>query len=358
MYMNSMSATTTSSLATGSFPAPRRILAAAATGFADFVSAQGGDWDAVLSSVALDRNCLSDPRAVLDLGVYCAMMERAARDTHNENFGLRFGHQFQPEQLGPIGELALASPNVGTALGNLARFFPFHQQVTETRFETQGPWLSLEYRILDWRILARRQDAELTMGMFMNILRRAFGPSWSPHAVHFEHPRPSGGSEHRDYFQADVEFGQRTNAIVFRSQNLHQPMPAHDLRDMARLREELAGLAGGTGRLPMIERVKRELRSRLCDGEPGIEDIAAALGVARWTLQRRLSEQGKTFARLLNCVRKTMAMSYLQEPHLSMLDISTLLGYSETSAFTRAFRSWFQLSPTTARAMAQGNTSY
>jgi AraC-like DNA-binding protein len=328
---------------------PRRIFAAAAAGLMDFVSSAGGDPGALLFAVGLDDRSLDDPRAVLDLGDYCRLMEQAAQETRNGNFGLDYGLQFQPEKLGPIAELVLASPTVGMALENLARYFPFHQQVTETRLSVRGEWVQLDYRIIDGRIMSRRQDAELTMGMFLNILRRAFGPQWSPDTVHLEHPSPADSREHGSHFQAEVYFGQRTNGIVFRCRDLSRPMPGCDLAAMASVREELIRLTGGKGRLPLIEQVRGELRSRLCEGEPAIETVAEALGLARWTLQRRLADQGQSFASLLTSVRQQLALAYLREPHLSVLDVSSLLGYSETSAFSRAFAGWFNLSPSAVR---------
>lgn len=330
----------------------RHVLAAAACGLAGFVEDQGGDPDALLSGAGFDESLLDDPRAPLDLGDYCALMERAAKETRNDNFGLDFGQQFQPEQLGLIGALALASPTVGAAVEQLARYFPYHQQATETRLVSVRDRLQLQYRITDGRILDRRQDAELTLGMFTNVLRRALGAHWAPEAIHFEHPSPAGSREHAERFRAPVHFGQRMNAIVLRPTGLDRPMPQADLPAMARVRDELVGLSGGLrglGRLPLHERVKGEIRSMLCEGEPSIEPVAQALGMARWTLQRRLATTGHTFADLATGIRRSLALSYLAERHLGVGDVAVLLGYSETSAFTRAFTRWFGQPPSAVR---------
>lgn len=330
----------------------RHVLAAAACGLADFVDDQGGDPDALLSGAGFDGSLLDDPRAPLDLGDYCALMERAARETRNDNFGLDFGQQFQPEQLGLIGALALAAPTVGAAVEQLARYFPYHQQATETRLVSTRDRLQLQYRITDGSILDRRQDAELTLGMFTNVLRRAFGAHWAPEAIYFEHPSPAHSRAHCERFGSPVHFGQRVNAIVLRPAGLALPMPQADLTAMARARDELVGLSGGWGgpaRLPLHERVRGEIRSMLCEGEPGIGQVADSLGMARWTLQRRLAAAGYTFAGLVADIRRVLALRYLAEQHLSVGDVAMLLGYSEISAFTRAFTRWFGVPPTATR---------
>ncbi|WP_223677547.1 AraC-like transcriptional regulator QhpR [Azospirillum agricola] len=333
----------------------RNILAAAASGVADFIAGQGGHPDDVFHRAGVEEKALGQPTLALDLGAYVAMMEVAARDTGNDNFGLLFGRQFQPEMLGLIGRIALAAPTLGSALDHLARLFPFHQQATETRFVRDGEFLRLEYRILDGRIVERRQDAELTMGMFANVVRAGLGPSWMPEEVLFEHPRPEGWRQHEALFDAPAHFGQRTNALVLRDRNLDRRMldrrmPGGDMARLTALCGTLVGIAGDTGTPALLDRVKAEVRARLPEGYPYVEDIADALGIARWTLQRRLADEGLSFSDLVERVRRELAGVYIRQRHVPVADIGVLLGYSEVSAFSRAFRRWFGVSPLGMRA--------
>lgn len=328
----------------------RNVLAAAASGVDGFIRSQGGSVDRVLSRVSLDAGALGNPTLALDLGAYCQMFEEAAHDTGNDNFGLWFGQQFQPEMLGLIGRIAVASPTLGAAVSNLAALFPFHQQATHTRLGRDGDLLRLEYRILDGRILERRQDAELTMGMFANVFRHCFGPDWQPEEIHFEHPRPEGWQQHRQAFRAEVFFGQPVNAVVFRDRHLDRRMPQGDLGQLDRLRADLIRLSGGTGAVSFLDRVRGEVRSRLPQGYPLIEDVAEDLGLARWTMQRRLADHNLSFTDIVDATRKDLAALYLRQRHIPVSDIGDLLGYSELSAFSRACRRWFGASPNKVRA--------
>lgn len=333
----------------GSQIVQRNILAAAANGVRRFISDQGGDADEVFVRVGVDEARLTDPKLALDLGAYVGMMEEAAHQTGNDNFGLWYGQQFQPAMLGLIGEIALASPNLGAALSNLAQLFPYHQQATETRFVKDGEFLRLEYRILDGNILERRQDAELTMGMFVNVFRHCLGAQWVPEEIHCEHARPQDWHQHETAFGSPVHFAQRTNAVVFRDKDLSRAMPQGDLGRLTRLRDELVRVAGGTGALTFLDRVKGEVRSRLPDGAPAVEDVAEALGFARWTLQRRLSDWGLSYSDVIDQVRRDLAQLHIRQHHVPVADIGFLLGYSEVSAFSRAFRRWFGASPQSIR---------
>ncbi len=174
----------------------RNILAAAANGVSDFIVTSGGRPEIVFERAGVDAACLGDRRRTLDLAGYVAMMEEAARETHNDNFGLWFGQRYRPEMLGLIGEITLAAPTLGSAIEHLALWFPWHQQATETRLVRRDGFLQLEYRILDGSIVDRRQDAELTMGMFANVFRACLGSSWTPERVLFEHARPPEWRDH------------------------------------------------------------------------------------------------------------------------------------------------------------------
>lgn len=330
----------------------RNILAAAACGVTRFIGHHGASPERVLVAAGVDERQLDDPKLSLDLGAYVRLMELAAGETANDNFGLWFGQQFQPAMLGLIGEIAIASPTLGSALSNLAELFPYHQQATETRFARDGEFLRLEYRILDGQILERRQDAELTMGMFANVVRHALGPHWAPEEVHFEHARPEAWKDHETAFAAPAHFGQRTNALVFRARDLDRPMPQGDLRRLTRLRDELVTLAGGTGVLSFLNRVRGEVRSRFPDGYPHVEEVADALGMARWTLQRRLADHGLSFSDVVEEVRRDLAALYVRQPHIPIADIGFMLGYSEVSAFSRASKRWFGASPQRLRQLA------
>ena len=90
------------------------MLAAATTGFKAFLSRNGGTADRVFAQVGLAENQLNDINLPVDLGSYVRMMELAAAETGNDNFGLWFGQQFKPEMLGLIGAIAIASPTLGS----------------------------------------------------------------------------------------------------------------------------------------------------------------------------------------------------------------------------------------------------
>lgn len=322
------------------------VLASATTGAARFFVENGGDPDGIFGNAGLDPAASADPTRNIKLSAYCRLFETAARITGNDNIGLWFGQQFQPVELGLLGYVSIHSPTMQAALGNLVGLFPFHQQGTEMSLSRTRDLLSLNYRIFDSRIVNRRQDAELSLGMFCNIFRHCYGPGWTPEEIHFEHPKPADWQEHEQAFGAPAFFGQRANAIVFRDQGLDRPMRTSDPRLLMILRRCLktVGIQPGTPRT-MAEQIKDHLLKELPDGCPNLEDTSEALGVPAWTIQRRLADMGLTFKELVEDTRRQLAEAYLKQPHLPLTEIAFLLGYSELSAFSRAFHRWTGLSP-------------
>jgi AraC-like DNA-binding protein len=285
----------------------------------------------------------------LDLPYYCALLELAAQKSGNDVFGLEVGRDSAPHELGLAGAIALASPTLGDALANLARYLPYQHQNTATALIKGGAACRFEYRILDGRILHHRQDAELTISTILNLMRRCLGKSWAPDEVHFEHPKPQGVHLHRQMFDAPVFFSMGANLLAFRDPGFSRPMPDYDPERLETLCGRLLRLSGSTGVLGLTDQVAGEIRSRLPSGYPHIDSVADALRMTRWTLQRRLAEHGEVFSDLVESTRRGLTEVHLAAPHMSIREIADLLGYSELSAFTRACVRWFGAPPSRVR---------
>lgn len=104
---------------------------------------------------------------------------------------------------------------------------------------------------------------------------------------------------------------------------------------------------------PLV-RARRLIAQRLGDGELELSHVASALHVSPRTFQRKLQEHGESFTQLVDGVRKEMAERYLEDASLSLTDIAFLLGYSEQSAFARAYKRWTGHAPARTRQAAAG----
>lgn len=328
-----------------------RIIAAAATGIVEFIEGRGGDIDQIFGNAGIAPELAGATTLKLRLADFCTLFEEASRRTRHDNFGLWFGNQFKPRDLGLWGYAAISAPTLGAGLENLVGLFRYHQDSSAMRLiEGSDGLVRLEYQIEAPGILSRRQDAELSLGMFLNVVRECCGPGWAPEEVHFEHPEPVDSDEHERAFGAPVFFAQPTNALVFRPDILSRPMPGCDLTLMTIMRSCLIELSQvGDRPLDLLDSVRNAVRSRLPRGCPTIETIAADLRVSTSSIQRALAAQGIQFKELVEATRRDLAMTYLGQRHLPLTEIALLLGYSELSAFSRAMRRWTGASPRRVR---------
>lgn len=335
-----------SAFANESFLPPPVILASATSGVVDLIEQMHGDPDSILGNASLRPEDLSNPYNELLLTDFCTLFDEAAKQTGNDNFGLYFGESFKPRQLGAIGYAAISSPTLAAALRSVETYFPAHQSQSSFGLLRDADIFWLSYRIFDPRIENRRQDAELSMGMFLNIFRHALGPNWSPLEVRFEHDATDSVYSHEKVFGAPVRFGRRTNAFAFRRSDLDARMPSQDpylfsviepfLKSRCDIQQNPEDFA---------TMVRNQIKLHLGDVKPTIAEIARIFGVSDQSLQMQLRQHGVTFQDLVNAARKELALHYLNDHEVPLTDIADSLGYSELSAFSRAFRGWTGMSP-------------
>jgi len=322
------------------------VLASAATGVVELIDHYGGDVDRVFGDARIDTSDIANPLNELSLRHYCRLFEEAARQTGYDNFGLRFGHDFEPRKLGALGFLAVNSPTLARAVRNMIDFFPAHQERSTFTLTRESGMLRLDYQITDGRIVHRRQDAELSLGMFCNVFRHCHGSRWTPAEIRFEHPAPLEPGEHEALFGAPVFFSQPSNSILFRPRDLDCAMPDPDPYLLSLIEVMMRTRAR---RMPvcddLIGQVRHLIELQFAEGGPQLAAVARALGMTTWTLQRRLRAHQVTFNDLVRAVRRDLALRYVAEPHIPLTDVALMLGYSELSALSRAFRSWTGMAP-------------
>lgn len=352
-----LSSAVTGASADGTLPNDPAILAAAATGIVTFIEQAGGDVDSIFGNSGLSPEMAGAVTLKLKLSDFCELFEQASRLTKMDNFGLWFGNQFQPRDLGLWGYATVSCPTLGSALETMVGLFGYHQEQSGMAFRRDPNGLfRIEYQIEAPDIFNRRQDAELSLGMFLNVFREACGQAWTPDEVHFEHPRPNDRDEHERAFGAPVYFSQSTNALLFSEDVLRRPMPNRDTTLMALMQNCLKQLSNRTRKpVDLFDRVSNSIRAGLSAGYPSLEMVALELHVSPGAIQRELGQQNTTFKDLVELLRRELAMVYLQQRHLPMSEISFLLGYSELSAFSRAVRRWTGASPSAVRSGLLGS---
>lgn len=181
--------------------------------------------------------------------------------------------------------------------------------------------------------------------------RIATGREIFPSKVELQHQQPADTTAHRPIFGPNIHFRSERDAISFDRATSELPVvgadPALGELVMAHARALYERLPEDT---TWTSRVQRLVGGELPRSMLGIDDVATRLSVPKRTLQRRLKEEGTSFEELTDALRRQLAERYLREQRLGVQETAFLLGYSDVSAFHRAFQRWTGVSPTRFRA--------
>ena len=172
-----------------------------------------------------------------------------------------------------------------------------------------------------------------------------------PVRVDFTYPKPQNLDVLRDSFGAPLYFGQPVSALHYDWKVLDYPQLHVSTRIYEVVAEEFSAFFSedASASDPFSLGLHRAIRRQLPVGECSIDSIASDMNVSRRTLQRRLKDRDTNFQHLLQGVKSRLAVKYLEDKSLSIIEIAFLLGYSDPSSFSAAFKSWRGVTPTEFR---------
>lgn len=182
--------------------------------------------------------------------------------------------------------------------------------------------------------------------------RTAYGYELDLVEVRLQHSATSCKGDYYGFFRCSVHFDSDASAIFFSRADLDRPLPAAN-RELAQANDRiLTDFLGKLHEADLVTGVKTAIAQELPSGSPTGEDIAKSVFLSPRALNRRLTAMGTNYSQLLEAVRYELAEQYVADPSLSLSELSFLLGFSELSAFSRAFRRWSGQSPSAAREAA------
>jgi AraC-like DNA-binding protein len=314
------------------------------------LDARGVDGRAVAARAGIDVTAFDDPDSRHPIAATTRLWRLAVEATHDPCFGLWASRFVSQTTFHALGFAVFASRTLREAFERFVRYGRLVSDAAEIEL------IDADEHGLFRLVLPQGpgRPADESIDAILSLLART---AWmlssgkvTPAAVRLERPEPSPSEPFSKVFRAPVRFQERENVLAYSARALDERLPTGNA-ELARHNDEVV-----TRHLARIERVRVSTRLRrwfidqLSAGEPAEEAAARSLGMSLRNLQRRLREEGTTYREALEEVRREMARSYLNEGHSSVTEIAFLLGFADTSTFSRAFRRWTGLSP---RAYAQ-----
>ncbi|MFF7240083.1 AraC family transcriptional regulator [Streptomyces collinus] len=317
---------------------------AALNGFVELSRSLGLDPRALLKSVGLDTADLGLQDRWISGTAVVRLLELSATASGREDFGLLLTERRRFSNLGPISLVVREEPDVRSALALLIRHQHTYNEVLHARLSEGNGVATLKVDLRLGEPQPVRQGTELAVGAFHRVLSGFLGPHWRPSAVCFTHPAPRDTAGHRRLFGPLVEFDRDFNGIVFYAEDLDAPNAMADAQLRSYTRQFFEPLAAPR-EASEVERVRDLIEALLPTGRCSIEQIARSLGVDRRTVHRHLARSGETFSSLLHSTRAALAEQFVANPNRSLTEVSTLLGFSSLSAFSRWFHEHFGTGP-------------
>jgi AraC-like DNA-binding protein len=298
----------------------------------------------VLKQVGLPADLFDDPENVMTYATFGRLLARCAELSGCGHFGLRAGGRSGLAWLGRIGFVARNSPTVRVALQSVTAYLHHCDTGGEAVLRADGQEASLAYLISGPDPEGADHIADNSAALAVNILRELCGPEWRPSEVALAHRRPVDPAPYARLFGCPVRFGAEENAVVFAARWLDRPIPGADA-ELRRLL--LADLGRGDARRAtrFADDVTRVIRTLLASGDCSAPAVARMFTITERSLSRRLLREGTQYKVLLDEVRRANARRLLEDTEIPLSELAGILGYSEASAFTRAFRRWEGTSP-------------
>ncbi len=312
------------------------------------------DHGRLLRSVGVDPDAPVDAKRMIPDDDYYGLLERiAAVDPDAIDLPLRTGASMRCDEYGALG---LAMKSALTLRGSYERAERYARVLTnvaayEVR-DVDGGALILLHRDGPRR-LGLRLSNEATIASLVEIGKQVSTAPFQPLEIFFKHPAPREAEAHARHFGCPVRFGTEHDALLASSAALATPNrlgdPSISRFFDTHLQQALSQLHDET---TLERRVRGLVAQALSEGVPRVSSVAQQLGMSGRTLQRRLSAAGSSYQALVDQARRELAARLLRDTTYSLAEVAFLTGFSEQSAFTRAFKRWAGQTPRSFRLSA------
>ena len=309
---------------------------------------------ALFRSVGVDPEAAVDPKLMIPDSDYYSLCERVVReDPKGFAVTIRVGSSMRCDDYGAFGLAWKSATNLRGSYERAERYAKVLTSVStyEVRSESGKNYMMLHRK---GERLGLCLSNEQTIAAITQISREVCPEPFHPEAVFFQHAAPPDISFHEDYFGCPVIYEADRDALQVSEAMLQVPNQLGDARISdffdTHMEKELAELADDSA---LEKRVRIQIAQRLSEGVPNVSDIAAQLGMSGRSLQRRLAERGFAYQDLVDESRRELAERLLKASDYALAEIAFMTGFSEQSAFTRAFKRWAGQTPRSFRLTVQ-----
>jgi len=317
-----------------------------------YVAAQGIEVNRLYAAANIDPAWLNNPDLQVSGEILKYLWREAVKLTGDRYLGLHIGEAFDLAAIGIVGYVLLNCQTYHQVLEKLSQYTRLFSQGVAIRHTIADGWVYCDCQIVDnlnnYLIDEPQQPIESTFAALMTATQQLTGKYLPATAIWFQHPCPEDCSEHERIFQTTVRFSQAVNRIVFDANCLNWLVRSANPHLLSVFEHHAATMLTAQTQ-GYTHQVMAKITQQLQGEVPTIKAIARSLTISVRQLQRELQAENTSYQQLLDKSRREMALQHLQNPETSIHDVAFLLGFSEPSAFHRAFKRWTGQTPRSYR---------
>ena len=279
---------------------------------------------------------------------YDTALARAAALVKDPAVGIRAAQFMHPSHLGALGHAWLASSSLRTALFRAKRYHRMVNEQIEMKLKEIPNSVRVSYRMLQQ---PTHPDlfGDALLANLLKLCRINFGSKLVPVEVKLKRQEPLDPEPWFRYFGTAICFDQTEDSLSISAADADAPLTGSNSELVAVHEEVIRRHLMRLDRNNILNRTRLRIMEQLPSGRVTEDGLARELNMSKRTLHRKLRENDETFRSLLGKVRMDLAERYIRNDDYSFTEIAFLLGYADSSVFSRAFRAWFGNSPTQAR---------
>lgn len=318
------------------------VFAGYAAAIASALESKGLSSVEILRRAGIDYKPTSNPLDRLPYTTTNKLVDISLEKTEDPYFGLVIARHIY-RHLHALSHATMASNNLYDMMGRFQRFFRLMSQEGKLIIEKSGKEIKVS---LDPIIPFRGEYMDPLLSFFVYYMRLATKQSFSPIKVELSRSTPPDGQEpFTKFYKCPVTFNQKLDTFYFDLNEMMTPLESAN-PDLAQILDQvLIDYMTRLDKSDIVWRLENLLIEILPRGNISASRVAEKLNMAPSTLALKLSDKGTGFQELLENIRRKLSNSYLHQQDLSVTEITFLLGYSDTSSYSRACKRWTGLSP-------------
>ncbi|MEH6580830.1 MAG: AraC family transcriptional regulator [Halioglobus sp.] len=305
---------------------------------------RGVDPQLIFEQCNIPIQTTTDPMLRLTNIEISSLFKASVAATYDPAFGLQVGEVMHPGNLHALGYALMASTSLRDYAQRLSNYYKIVSQSADITIEEVEDEFLLITQVIAPDICWETQDAY--SALMIRFIRFIYNPSFNPLRVELMRPEPSTDvQKYRDYFNCDIVFDSPKMVFAIAPELIDMPLPGAS-RELAQMHDQTTmQYLKRMEKQDIINRVRTMIVEELSSSAITKQRVADKLCMSSRSLQMKLAAKDTSFQEILDGTRHSLALGYMEQSAISITEAAYLLGFSDVSNFTRAFKRWTEKSP-------------